>query len=187
MAENLSFAQEVTNLMYSPHGSSLNTCLQCGTCSGSCPAVEFMDQTPRRLIGMINADLKEDALATNTAWACASCYHCTVRCPAKIDIAGVMYAVKRYAMQHKTYSEDLVNPTFYRAFKKTVDVNGRSYEPLLAPSYIFNLGVKGFFLEVQGATKLMLKGRIPVLPSRIKDQKKFQRMIKTIPTKEELL
>jgi len=100
MADKLTFSQEISNLMYEGHGSPLNHCIQCGTCSGTCPAVEFMDQTPRRLIGMINADLKDDVLDANTYWTCASCYHCTVRCPAKIDIAGVMYAVKRYSMWH---------------------------------------------------------------------------------------
>ena len=185
MTDEFTFSQEISNLMYTPHGNPINHCIQCGSCSGTCPAVEFMDQTPRRLIGMINANLKDDVLSANTAWACASCYHCTVRCPAKIDIAGVMYAVKRYAMRHKTYSDDLVSPVFYRTFKKTVDKNGRSYEPILATSYIFDLGTKGFFLEIQGATKLMLKGRIPVLPSKIKGHKNFQRMTKTTPTIEE--
>lgn len=178
MAERLSFSQEISNLMYASHGHPLNTCLQCGTCSGSCPAVEFMDQTPRRLIGMINANLKEDVLATNTAWACASCYQCAVRCPAKIDIVGVMYAVKRYLMQQNFSSSGLVGPGFYKTFRKTVDKNGRSYEPLLATSYLFGFGAKEFILEVQGATKLMLKGRIPVLPSKVKRHKNFQRMVK---------
>ena len=181
MAEKLSFAQEISNLMYSPHSNPLNACLQCGTCSGSCPAIDFMDETPRRLIGMINANLKDDALATNTAWACASCYHCTVRCPASIDVAGVMYAFKRYVMQNQSPNGH-VGPVFYKTFKKTVDKNGRSYEPLLAPAYIFKLGAKGFALEVQGATKLMLKGRIPLLPSKVKRQKNFRAVVKPSPS-----
>ncbi|OQY35423.1 MAG: hypothetical protein B6I38_01545 [Anaerolineaceae bacterium 4572_5.1] len=186
MADKLTFSQEISNLMYEGHGSPLNHCIQCGTCSGTCPAVEYMDQTPRRLIGMINANLKEDVLDANTYWACASCYHCTVRCPADIDIAAAMYAVKRYSMWHKTYADDLVGPVFSETFMKTVVRNGKSYEPILAPTYIFGFGAKEFFQEVQGATKMMLKGRIPVLPARIKRLKNFQGMIKhIIPIGEE--
>ncbi|MEN8171914.1 MAG: 4Fe-4S dicluster domain-containing protein [Chloroflexota bacterium] len=186
MADKLTFSREISNLMYAGHGSPLNQCIQCGTCSGTCPAVEFMDQTPRRLIGMINADLKDAVLNTNTYWVCASCYHCTVRCPAKIDIAGAMYAVKRYSIWFKTYSDDLVGPVFSETFMKTIARNGRSYEPILATSYIFGFGAKEFFKEVQGATKMMLKGRIPVLPSRIKRLKNFQSMIQhIIPVGEE--
>jgi hypothetical protein len=109
-----------------------------------------------------------------------------VRCPAQIDIAGAMYAVKRYSIWNKTYSDDLVGPVFSETFMKTILRSGRSYEPLLAPTYIFGFAAKEFFQEVQGATRMMLKGRIPILPPRIKRLKNFQSMIKhIIPMGEE--
>ncbi len=137
-----------------------------------------MDQTPRRLIAMINADLKEDVIKANTAWVCSSCYHCTVRCPAKIDIAGVMYAVKRYSIQNKTYAKNWVGPKFSKVFIKTVSKNSKSYEPLLAPTYIFGFEAKEFFLEIQNAFKLMFKGRLSVLPPTNKRRTEFQRVVK---------
>ena len=180
MASKPSFSGEISNLLYAAHGSPVNSCIQCGTCSGTCPVVDYMDQTPRRLIGMINADLKDDVLDTNTYWFCASCYHCTVRCPADIDIAGVMYAVKRYSIWNKTYSDDLVGPTFSEAFVKMIMRSGRSYEPLLAPSYMSHFGPKEFFNEAVNASKMMLKGKIPVIPPRIKRLDNFKNMIKKI-------
>jgi quinone-modifying oxidoreductase subunit QmoC len=144
MTTRPTFSQEISNLLYASHGNPLKSCIQCGTCSGTCPVVDFMDQTPRRIIGMINANLKEEVLACNTYWFCASCYYCTVRCPAKIDIAEAMYAVKRYSIWNKTYSEDLVGPTFSETFVKTIVRSGRSYEPILAPSYMFNMEPKEF-------------------------------------------
>ncbi len=36
-----------------PGGDALITCLQCGTCGGSCPSAADMDATPRRLFAMI--------------------------------------------------------------------------------------------------------------------------------------
>ena len=69
---------------------------------------------------------------------------------------------------------------------KTIARSGRSYEPILAPTYIFGFGAKEFFQEVQGATKMMLRGRIPVLPTKIKRLKKFRNMMKRIiPVGEE--
>ena len=41
------FYQEISNMMYATHGDPISTCIQCGTCSGTCPVVEFMDNTPR--------------------------------------------------------------------------------------------------------------------------------------------
>jgi len=180
MPSKPTFSQEISNLMLHSHGEPLRTCIQCGTCAGTCPVVEFMDHTPRQLIGMINADQKEDVLASNTFWYCASCFYCTVRCPSEIDIAGVMYAMKRYSIWHKQYQEDLIGPVFSETFVKTIVRSGRSYEPILAPSYIFSSGVKSFFQEAITATSMMLKGRIPVLPARIKRLDNFKRMISRI-------
>jgi len=180
MASKPSFSDEISNLLYAAKGSPINACIQCGSCSGTCPVADYMDQTPRRLIGMINANLKDEVLDCNTYWFCASCYHCTVRCPADIDIAGVMYAVKRYSIWNKTYSDDLVGPNFSEAWVKMIIRSGRSYEPILAPTYMFQLGTKEFFQEALNASKMVMKGKIPVLPPRIKRLDNFKKMIRRI-------
>jgi heterodisulfide reductase subunit C len=171
------FGQEVSNLLYAAEGSPLNTCIQCGTCSGTCPVAKYMDHTPRRLIAMINAGMKDEVMASNTFWYCASCFHCTVRCPSDIDIAEAMYALKRYSIWKGQYKEGLIGPTFSETFVKMIVRSGRSYEPILAPSYIFSYGVAKFFQEAFNATAMMLKGRIPILPERIKRIDNFRRMI----------
>jgi heterodisulfide reductase subunit C len=177
MAAKLSFSQEIANLLHATHGNPVQTCIQCGTCSGTCPAVDFMDHSPRELIGMIRADLKDEVLASNTFWTCASCYHCTVRCPAGINITDLMYGLKRYTIWKDQYQEGLVGPVFSEAFVKTIVRSGRSYEPILAPAYIFSFSLGKFLQEVQTATTLMLKGRVPVLPPRIKRLESFRRMV----------
>ncbi len=177
-----SFSQEVDNLLYAAPGNPLRKCIQCGTCSGTCPVVGYMDHTPRRIIGMIQADMKVEVLASNTFWFCASCYHCTVRCPANIDIAETMYALKRYSIWKHIELEGILGPTFSETFVKTILRSGRSFEPLLATSYLFSAGVKEWIQEAYMATGLMLKGRLPVLPPRIKRLDNFKRMIgKIIP------
>jgi hypothetical protein len=88
--------------------------------------------------------------------------------------------LKRYSIWNKTYSEDWVGPTFSETFVKTIVRSGRSYEPILAPTYMFNMGAKDFVQEAFTATKMMLKGRIPVLPPRIKRLHNFREMIRRI-------
>lgn len=177
-----SFSQEVKNLLYAAKGNPLNACIQCGTCSGTCPSVKFMDYTPRRLIGLILADMKEEVMSSNTFWYCASCFHCTVRCPSDIDIAEIMYALKRYSIWKHLHQEDLLGPTFSETFVKTILRSGRSYEPVMATTYLFSSGVKELIQEATMATGLMLKGRLPVLPPRIKRLDNFKRMVeKVIP------
>ncbi len=180
MAVELSFSNEITNMMYASHGNPIKECIQCGTCSGSCPAVEFMDYTPRKIIGMIRADLKDEVLASNTYWSCASCYQCTVRCPAGVDIADLMYALKRYSMWKKAYQEGLIGPAFSESFVKMIVGSGRSFEPQLAPAYLFKYGPRGLIQEAETATGLFLKGRMSLLPKKIKGLKKFQNMVRRI-------
>ena len=100
-----------------------------------------------------------------------------VRCPQDIDITGLMYALKRYSIWKGKYQEGLIGPTFSEAFVKMIVRSGRSYEPILAPSYIFSFNLREFLTEITGATELMLKGRIPILPEKIKHLDKFKRMI----------
>jgi len=177
MIDTITFRQEVSNLLQAEEGEPLNTCIQCGTCSGTCPVAGYMDHTPRQIIALINADRKEDVLASNTFWYCASCYYCTVRCPQEINITGLMYALKRYSIWKGKYQEGLIGPTFSEAFVKMIVRSGRSFEPILAPSYIFSFNLREFLQEIQGATGLLLKGRLPLLPPKIKRLDAFRRMI----------
>jgi heterodisulfide reductase subunit C len=177
MTNTISFGQEVQNLLQATEGEPLRTCIQCGTCSGTCPVAGFMDYTPRQMIAMINQGMKEQVLESNTFWYCASCYHCTVRCPQDINITELMYALKRYSIWNHIHKEGLVGPDFSEAFVKMIVRGGRSFEPVLAPSYIFSFGMREFLLEIQNATELLLKGRLPVIPARIKRLDNFKRMI----------
>jgi heterodisulfide reductase subunit C len=129
---------------------------------------------------MINANLKEDVLESNTYWHCASCFHCTVRCPSEIDIAGLMYGLKRYSIWKHQYPEGEIGPVFSETFVKSILRSGRSYEPVLAPTYIFSYGVREFLHEAHTATNLMIKGRLPVLPPRITRLENFKKMANRI-------
>jgi hypothetical protein len=91
-----------------------------------------------------------------------------------------MYALKRYSIWKNQYKEGLVGPVFSETFVKTILKSGRSYEPVLATSYLFTFGVQEFLQEAQTATNLMLKGRLPVLPPRIKRLENFRRMVRRI-------
>ena len=174
------FSGEIGNLLHAADGNPLVTCMQCGICSASCPVVAFMDHTPRRLIAMIRAERKEQVLKSNTFWYCASCYQCTVRCPRGIDIAELMYALKRYTIWRTEYQKGLIGPAFSEAFVKTIVGSGRSYEPVLATTYLFTYGLPEMLQEAATATGLMLKGRMPVVPPRIKRLDNFKRMIRHI-------
>jgi heterodisulfide reductase subunit C len=178
----VSFVEEIGHLLYASKGNPITTCLQCGTCSATCPVASggFMDNSPRRIIALIRSGFKEQVLKANTYWYCASCYQCTVRCPRHIDIAELMYGLKRYTVWKAAGQEGLIGPTFTETFVKMILRTGRSYEPVLATAYLFTYGLPEMIQEAQTATALMVKGRLPLLPARIKRLDNFKRMIKRI-------
>ncbi|MDD3180373.1 MAG: 4Fe-4S dicluster domain-containing protein [Opitutaceae bacterium] len=178
----LSFVEEIHNLLHASVGNPISSCIQCGTCAATCPVASggFMEHTPRRIIALIRAGFKEQVLKANTFWYCASCYQCTVRCPRGIDIAELMYGLKRYTVWKTQYQKGLIGPVFSETFVKMILRTGRSYEPILATTYIFTFGLPEMIQEAQNGTALMLKGRLPLLPPRIKRLENFKRMIRRI-------
>jgi heterodisulfide reductase subunit C len=139
-----------------------------------------MDHTPRELIAMINAGFKDRVLLSNTFWTCASCYSCSEKCPKGIHPAEMMYALKRYSLWNNKYKEDLIGPEFSRRFVKTILKTGKSYEPGYAPAFILEGGFQGLVRELQTALKLLRRGRLPLIPSKIKRVTRFRRMLARI-------
>jgi heterodisulfide reductase subunit C len=132
------------------------------------------------LLAMINAGMKDEVLASNTFWTCASCFACSERCPQGIHVAQIMYALKRYSLWHTRYPEGLVGPDFSRRFVKTILANGKSYEPGYAPAFIWEGGPKGLLFEMLGAVKLLRRGRLALIPKKIKRVDNFRQMIARI-------
>lgn len=180
MTERPSFQKEVSNLMSVLDGNPIDVCIQCGTCSGSCPAVEYMDYSPRHIIALIRSDLKDEVLNSDTIWCCSSCYNCTVRCPKEIKITEMMYALKRYSIWKHQYREGAIGPAFSRKFVRMVVKTGKSYEPGLAPTFMFRYGMRGMIDNMQLGMSLFNKKRIAILPKTVKRIKNFRRVLNRI-------
>ncbi|TKJ41029.1 heterodisulfide reductase [candidate division LCP-89 bacterium B3_LCP] len=88
-------------------GENFSKCMQCGTCSGSCPMMENMTFGPRMMILRANFGQEEQVIGDNTAWICASCHSCMVRCPRGIDIAKLMEAIRQISLR---MNENYVEP-----------------------------------------------------------------------------
>ena len=75
-------------------GQNVYKCMQCGTCTGSCPMCEEIDASPRKIMALIQFGQAEALDQVNTPWVCASCHMCVVRCTRGIDLPRVMEAVR---------------------------------------------------------------------------------------------
>ncbi|MDQ7842351.1 MAG: 4Fe-4S dicluster domain-containing protein [Armatimonadota bacterium] len=180
MAGPVSFTAEIRHALYALTPNPVEACIQCGTCSASCPLADFMDHSPRQLIAMIRAGQRRAVLASNTFWICASCYQCTVRCPAEIDVARMMYALKRYAIWRNQCEREAVTRDFSRRFMRMVVRTGRSWEPALAPAYLGRRGLRGVLDEARVAAGLLWHGRLPLWPRRIRRRQALRRVLRHI-------
>ncbi len=95
------FGEEIT-----PDLEELRTCIQCGTCSASCPTAYAMDYTPRQLWKLIQLGLRDEVVNSRTFWLCTTCKACTVRCPRGIDLTETMLMLKRYAVKEELQVPD---------------------------------------------------------------------------------
>ena len=80
-------------------GQNFQKCYQCGTCSGSCPMMEHITAAPRKIMALLQLGQADLLAANNTAWVCASCHTCEVRCPREIDIPKVMEAIRQVKLR----------------------------------------------------------------------------------------
>jgi heterodisulfide reductase subunit C len=159
-----SFAETVA-----PDREKLLTCIQCGTCTASCPTAYAMDYTPRQLWRLVQVGLRDEALHSCTFWLCTNCYSCTIRCPRGIAITETMAALKRLAIAENVKGKEKENvSSFYRAFMETVRRHGRNYEPELLIRYFFSTNPLGLIGQAPLGLMMWLKGRVPLAPKKTK-------------------
>ncbi|MGB9722540.1 MAG: (Fe-S)-binding protein [Chloroflexia bacterium] len=84
-----------------PDKERLLSCIQCGSCTASCPTAYAMDYTPRQLWRLIQVGLREEVLLSNSFWLCTACYACNTRCPRGIPTMETMLELKALAARER--------------------------------------------------------------------------------------
>ena len=167
-----------------PEGDKIKLCLQCGTCSASCPTSYAMDYTPREIIAAFRAGMLDRVLKSNTVWMCASCYSCTVRCPSGIKLTDVMYELKRLGTEYGLYAPGAKAPVLSKEFVRLVDKYGRNPELSLIGSFYMRTNPLGLIKMAPLGLRLFARGRLSLRPGRVKRQGELVKMMKSLETTE---
>jgi len=114
-------------------GSEVQTCIQCGTCSASCPTAHLMNPSIRKLIKLCLEGKKDEALMNDTIWLCTSCLLCTVRCPRGIRPKAVVSACKYLAEREGIKTKDAA---YEQIFSKQIREYGRISELPLTGEFL---------------------------------------------------
>jgi len=165
----------LAEVLDTPGGKLVMQCYQCGTCSGSCPVIDEMQYGPRRILYMIQSGMEEEVLTSPDIWRCVSCYSCANRCPRGIEITTLMADLRRMAVA-KGYVQDK-EAQFGQAFAETVQMHGRMFEPeLIVRYYLRVLDVVGLLRMAPMGIRMLLKGKLPLRPDRVKQLQQVRKI-----------
>jgi heterodisulfide reductase subunit C len=124
---------------------------------------------------LIQLGQKEAVLRSRSIWLCADCQACTTRCPCNIDIARVMETLRFLSVEEDTVSIKNIQ-LFYDEFINSVKIFGRVFETGLLAKY--NLKAKKPFTDIDLAPKVLKKGKLPIIPHRIRGRKQVSDIFK---------
>ncbi|TXT59958.1 MAG: CoB--CoM heterodisulfide reductase 1 iron-sulfur subunit C [Promethearchaeota archaeon] len=93
------------------------TCINCGTCTGSCPSgrrTAFRTRVSIRRALMGDIDVLKDI----DIWLCSTCYYCYERCPRGIPVTDMIIKLRNIAVEegfildtHLTLADDIFYET----------------------------------------------------------------------------
>jgi quinone-modifying oxidoreductase, subunit QmoC len=172
-----SFAGEIAAI---PGGDRLRECIQCGTCSAVCPLSAYMDDTPRQLIAMTRAGMKDEVLGSLSIWVCAGCYACTAACPKEIPITDMMYALKRTAIREGVHPRRFGTAVLARVFVGSVDRWGRNTESRLAMNLYLKTRPRLLVQDAPLAHRLHRKGRMGLRRQSIRQRAQLKTILEAV-------
>jgi len=147
-------------------GQAVEICNQCGKCTAGCPAEFVMDLTPNQVIRLLQLGQRDTLLGCHSIWLCVSCITCTARCPRGIDIAALFDALRIIARRENISSPEPEIKLFQDSFLSLIRKSGRLHELSLILG--FNMRSFRWFNDADLAPKILGRGKIHILPRKIK-------------------
>ncbi len=151
-----------------PGGEHIRACIQCGVCTGTCPAAGEMEYPPRKIIAMIRAGMRDEVLSSSSMWFCLSCHLCGCRCPRGVKPTDLAHALESLATQHGFKIKGTRTPAMYQSFVSSIKGNGRVHEFGMMLRYYLTTNPLAALKLLPVGLKLFLHRRMPLMPKRVK-------------------
>jgi heterodisulfide reductase subunit C len=167
-----SFAGEVIRRS----GVNLNMCWHCRCCASGCPFSHAMDYFPYEVIRLVQLGQKQEALECSGIWICVGCNVCSVQCPNLIDIPAVNDALRHMTLEegYEVAEPDILN--FHREVVDSIKRYGRTHK--LEIMVRFKLKKRDWLNDLSVGWKLLSRGKLEFLPSKIKEPKSLRRFFR---------
>jgi heterodisulfide reductase subunit C len=140
-----------------------------------------MDYTPNALIRLIQYGQREKVLNSHAIWLCVSCWTCGTRCPNEIDMGIIMDTLREMAIEGGFVADRNI-VLLHQEFVESIRRMGRVHEATMLAFY--KLKSRDLMTDVGPGLRLFLKGKIPILPSRVRGIEEirhiFEKTYKTV-------
>ncbi|MCS7178375.1 MAG: (Fe-S)-binding protein [Anaerolineae bacterium] len=134
-----------------PDWEKLLTCMQCGTCSASCPTADLMDYSPRQLWELVRLGLRDVVMNSRTFWLCTQCYACSARCPRGILTSTTMRRLREWAV-----ANGYTVPQTLQAMRQAVQATRNILNEDNQTRLIWSQGLEGVAERVQEPAEVLL-------------------------------
>ena len=175
--EAKTFMDEVASI---PGGESVRHCIQCGTCTASCPSASRWEYMPSEIIAMIRAGMRDEVLSSSSMWHCLSCYFCTVRCPRDVKPTELFHALEYLASQHHYKTAGTRTPAMYRSFVSSIRSNGRVHEFGMMFRYYMTTNPLAALAALPTGLRMFSHKRMPLSPKKIKGIDDLSKIIRKL-------
>ncbi len=144
----------------------IETCLECGKCSGGCSNGHIFDYTPRKIVQMVKLGDEETLAGMDALWVCLSCQLCLDRCPSGIDIPRILDYLREKAVQKGVQATRPHVHLFMGLMLEQAREKGRVSEvPLMIR---FKKKTGQYLKDARLGLRMFLKGKLSFSPSRMK-------------------
>ena len=173
----------IINAVQEASGVDLSICFQCKKCTSGCPVAKLVNSPPSEIMRRLHLGAGDEMLECDLLWMCVSCGTCSARCPMGIDVAAVMDALRHLALEKGASKQEGNVPLFNRAFLKTVQTLGRTYDIAMIAAY--KIGSLKLLGDTEKFPSMLKKRKIALLPSFGGDRKTTRRIFKKTKQKKE--
>ena len=161
----------------------LNVCFQCKKCDSGCPVSDLTGAPPSEILRRLHLGGGEELLDSDLVWMCVSCETCFARCPMGIDIPSAMDALRKLAVERRAKTPEGGGPLFNRAFLKTVQIFGRTYDLAMVAAH--KIGTRSYMKDADKFPTMLKKKKIAILPPRGADRKTAKRIFDAVRQNKE--
>ena len=155
-------------------GIDVDTCLECGKCSGGCSNGHVFDYTPRKIVQLVKLGAEDRLLKMDALWICLSCQLCLDRCPSGIDIPRILDYLREKARRRGIPATRPAVGLFHDLMLEQIRKTGRVSEVGLMLR--FKAATGAYMKDAGIGVKLFLKGKLNPFSPAVKGVDEMRRL-----------